>query len=62
LKWQNLVAFIHKISLGEATKQVLGINCRTFTPNGIEYAGKALFSKIKYKKVIFLNLICNGIK
>jgi hypothetical protein len=24
LKWQNLVAFIHKISLGEATKQVLG--------------------------------------
>jgi hypothetical protein len=24
LKWQNLVAFINKISLGEATKQVLG--------------------------------------
>jgi hypothetical protein len=44
LKWQNLVAFINKISLGEATKQVLGALTAGFTPNGIgEYAGKALF-------------------
>ena len=65
LKWQNLVAFIYKISLGEATKQVLGaLTAGLFTPNGIgEYAGKALFfEKSNTKKVIFLNLICNGIQ
>ena len=45
LKWQNLVQFIHKIALGEATKQVLGaLTAGLFTPNGVgEYAGKALF-------------------
>jgi hypothetical protein len=44
LKWQNLVAFI-KISLGEATKQVLGaLTAGLLHTNGIgEYAGKALF-------------------
>ncbi|MFE3847217.1 hypothetical protein ACFX5D_04455 [Flavobacterium sp. LB3P45] len=65
LKWQNLVLFIHKISLGEATKQVLGaLTAGLFTPNGVgEYAGKALFfEKSETKKVIFLNLICNGIQ
>ena len=65
LKWQNLVKFIHKISLGAATKQVLGaLTAGLFTPNGIgEYAGKALFfDKSNTKKVIFLNLICNGIQ
>ncbi|WP_035668567.1 hypothetical protein [Flavobacterium sp. 83] len=65
LKWQNLVKFIHKISLGEATKQVLGaLTAGLFTPNGVgEYAGKALFfDKSETKKVIFLNLICNGIQ
>ncbi len=65
LKWQNLVEFIHKISLGEATKQVLGaLTAGLFTPNGVgEYAGKALFfDKSNTKKVIFLNLICNGIQ
>ena len=65
LKWQNLVEFIHKISLGEATKQVLGaLTAGLFTPNGIgEYAGKALFfDKSNTKKVIFWNLICNGIQ
>lgn len=65
LKWQNLVGFIHKISLGEATKQVLGaLTAGLFTPNGVgEYAGKALFFEKKdTKKVIFLNLICNGIQ
>jgi hypothetical protein len=65
LKWQNLVKFIHKISLGEATKQVLGaLTAGLFTPNGVgEYAGKALFfDKSNTKKVIFLNLICNGIQ
>lgn len=65
LKWQNLVEFIHKLSLGQATKQVLGaLTAGLFTPNGVgEYAGKALFfDKSNTKKVIFLNLICNGIQ
>lgn len=65
LKWQNLVLYLHKISLPEATKQVLGaLTAGLFTPNGVgEYAGKALFfEKSKAKKVIFLNLICNGIQ
>ncbi len=65
LKWQNLVAFIKPISVGEATKQVLGaLTAGIFTPNGLgEYAGKAMFfEKIKAKKIIFLNLFCNGIQ
>ena len=65
LKWQNLVSFIKPISLGESTKQVLGaLTAGIFTPNGLgEYAGKALyFDKKKTKKIIFLNLICNGIQ
>ncbi|MEO5775396.1 MAG: hypothetical protein ABIQ27_00740 [Flavobacterium sp.] len=65
LKWQNLVSFFKPISLGEATKQVLGsLTAGIFTPNGLgEYAGKALyFDKKKTKKIIFLNLICNGIQ
>jgi hypothetical protein len=65
LKWKNLVLFIKPISLGESTKQVLGaLTAGIFTPNGLgEYAGKALyFDKKKTKKVIFLNLICNGIQ
>ena len=65
LKWQNLVKFIKLISVGEATKQVLGaLTAGIFTPNGLgEYAGKALyFDKSKTKTVIFLNLICNGIQ
>lgn len=65
VKWQNLVQVIHEISIGEATKQVLGaLTASFFTPNGIgEYAGKALFfEKTKAKKVVFLNLICNGIQ
>ena len=65
LKWQNLVSFIKPISIGVATKQVLGaLTAGIFTPNGLgEYAGKALFfEKIKTKKIIFLNLLCNGIQ
>ncbi|MEO7978591.1 hypothetical protein [Flavobacterium sp.] len=65
LKWQNLAKVIHPISLGEATKQVLAaLTAGIFTPNGIgEYAGKALyFQKSEAKKVVFLNLICNGIQ
>ncbi|MES2411346.1 MAG: hypothetical protein V4535_07860, partial [Bacteroidota bacterium] len=65
LKWQNLVSFLKPISLGESTKQVLGaLTAGIFTPNGLgEYAGKALyFDKKKTKKIIFLNLICNGIQ
>jgi hypothetical protein len=65
LKWQNLVLFFKPISVGESTKQVLGaLTAGIFTPNGLgEYAGKALFfEKIKTKKIIFLNLICNGIQ
>lgn len=65
LKWKNLVVVIEKISLYTATKQVLaGVTAGLFTPNGIgEYAGKALyFSKKETKRVLFLNLICNGIQ
>lgn len=65
LKWQNLVQHIHKITVSESTKQVLAaLTAGLFTPNGVgEYAGKALFfKKTETKKVIFLNLICNGIQ
>ena len=65
IKWKNLVSYMHPISLGESTKQVLGaLTASIFTPNGIgEYAGKALFfQKSETKQVIFLNLICNGIQ
>jgi hypothetical protein len=65
LKWQNLVSFLRPISVGESTKQVLGaLTAGIFTPNGLgEYAGKALyFDKTKTKKIIFLNLVCNGIQ
>ena len=65
LKWKYLVSFLHPISLAEATKQVLaGLTAGLFTPNGVgEYAGKALyFDKKEAKKVVFLNLICNGIQ
>lgn len=65
LKWQNLAKIIEEISLGEATKQVLAaLTAGIFTPNGVgEYAGKALYyPKSEAKKVIFLNLICNGIQ
>lgn len=65
LKWQNLVSYLHPIALGESTKQVLAaLTAGLFTPNGVgEYAGKALyFDKKDAKKVVFLNLICNGIQ
>jgi len=65
LKWQNLAKIIHYISLGEATKQVLAaLTAGIFTPNGVgEYAGKALYyPKSEAKRVVFLNLICNGIQ
>ena len=65
LKWQNLVEVVEKISLYTATKQVLaGVTAGLFTPNGIgEYAGKALyFPKSETKRILFLNVICNGIQ
>lgn len=65
IKWQNLISSFKKISINEATKQVLGsMTTGIFTPNGIgEYAGKSLFfEKVKIKKIIFLNLVCNGIQ
>jgi hypothetical protein len=65
LKWQNLAKVIKPITVGESTKQVLAaLTAGIFTPNGLgEYAGKALFfSKTETKKVVFLNLICNGIQ
>lgn len=65
LKWQNLVSTIKHITVGEATKQVLGaLTVGIFTPNGIgEYAGKALyFPKNQTKTIVFLNLVCNGIQ
>ncbi|UQD55835.1 lysylphosphatidylglycerol synthase domain-containing protein [Flavobacterium sp. K5-23] len=65
LKWQNLASYLKPISVSEATKQVLAaLTAGIFTPNGVgEYAGKALYyEKSETKKVIFLNLICNGIQ
>ncbi|NHM06716.1 hypothetical protein G4D82_05750 [Flavobacterium sp. CYK-4] len=65
LKWQNLVSSFRSISLSQATAQVLGaLTAGIFTPNGLgEYAGKALFyEKAKAKKIVFLNLVCNGIQ
>lgn len=65
LKWKNLVKVIKQITVYESTKQVMGaLTLALFTPNGIgEYAGKALFfEKEKAKKIVFLNLICNGIQ
>ena len=65
LKWQNLVFSFKTITISEATKQVLAsLTAGIFTPNGIgEYAGKALyFKKDKTKKIVFLNLLCNGIQ
>ena len=65
LKWQNLAQVVKSISLYEATKQVLAaLTLGVFTPVGVgEYAGKALyFDKKEAKKIIFLNLICNGIQ
>ena len=65
LKWQTLVSSFQKISLGQAVAQVLGaLTAGIFTPNGLgEYAGKALFyPKTLTKKIVFLNLICNGVQ
>ncbi len=65
LKWKNLVSHIQPITVGESTKQVLAaLTAGVFTPNGVgEYAGKVLyFSKQNAKKIVFLNLICNGIQ
>jgi hypothetical protein len=65
LKWKNLVSSMQPISLWQATSEVLGaLTAGIFTPNGLgEYAGKAFFyEKVKTKKIVFLNLICNGIQ
>jgi hypothetical protein len=65
LKWQNLAQVVRKISIYQATKQVLAaLTLGVFTPAGVgEYAGKALyFEKKEAGKIIFLNLICNGIQ
>lgn len=65
LKWQNLVSDITQISLSESTKQVLAaLTAGLFTPNGIgEYGAKALFfEKPLAKRIVFLNLICNGVQ
>ena len=65
LKWQNLAQVVKPISIYDATKQVLvALTLGVFTPVGVgEYAGKALyFEKNDAKKIIFLNLICNGIQ
>jgi hypothetical protein len=65
LKWQNLASCLKPISVSEATKQVLAaLTAGIFTPNGVgEYAGKALYyQKSEATKIVFLNLICNGIQ
>ena len=65
LKWQNLASTITPITIKKSTEQVLAaLTASIFTPNGIgEYGAKALyFDKKEAKKVVFLNLICNGIQ
>jgi len=65
LKWQNLVSGFQSISVGESTKQVLGaLTASVFTPNGIgEYGAKALYYPPKRaRKIVFLNLLCNGVQ
>lgn len=65
LKWQNLVRVIDAIGIGAATRQVLaGMAFGIVTPAGIgEYAGKAFFFPAESrKKIVFLNLLCNGIQ
>lgn len=65
LKWKNLVGSFQNIGVAEASKQVLAaLTASIFTPNGIgEYAGKALyFEAAQTKKILFLNLINNGIQ
>ena len=65
LKWKNLVGSFRIISVGESAKQVLAaLTASIFTPNGIgEYAGKALYyEKSETKRILFLNLINNGIQ
>ncbi|MVX35774.1 hypothetical protein [Myroides sp. LoEW2-1] len=65
LKWQSLSSLIKPVSVGQATKQVLSaLTLGIFTPNGIgEYAGKALyFEKKDAPRVIFLNMVCNGVQ
>jgi hypothetical protein len=65
LKWQNLVSSFRQISVAEASKQVLGaLTVSIFTPSGIgEYGAKALFYESdNRKKILFLNLVSNGIQ
>ena len=65
LKWQNLVSSFAEISVATASKQVLAaLTAGIFTPNGIgEYGAKALyFEKKEATRIVFLNLICNGIQ
>lgn len=65
VKWQNLGSMVRLLSLRESAKQVLGaLTAGLFTPNGVgEYAGKALyFEKSQAGRIVFLNLICNGIQ
>lgn len=65
LKWKNLAKVLGPISTWESTKQVLtGITFGIVTPNGIgEYAGKAWFyPRSEAGKVVFLNIVCNGIQ
>jgi uncharacterized membrane protein YbhN (UPF0104 family) len=63
IKWQNLVSCFQTISLPESTQQVLGaLTASVFTPNGIgEYGAKAMYYEAKRtRKIVFLNLVCNG--
>lgn len=65
LKWQNLVCSFQKITLSNAAAQVLSaLTLGVFTPYGIgEYIGKsAYYEKYLSKKVILLNVLCNGIQ
>lgn len=65
LKWQTLLTSLRPITVAESSKQVLAaLTMSVFTPNGIgEYGAKALFfPKSQAKRIVFLNLICNGVQ
>jgi len=63
LKWYELVRWWQPFNRKEASRQVFAaLSVGLFTPNGLgEYLGKAIvYAKQDTKKIIGLNLVCNG--
>lgn len=63
LKWKNLVSSFSKITVAQSVRQVLSaMTVSSITPGGVgEYGAKALYyAKDQAKKVVLLNVVCNG--